>query len=346
MGDAFLVMKTSPPEISETAASRLLRDQFGIEGDLETLVSEHDQNFCVRQASGESFILKITNSAEAVELTDFQTGALLHIAEVDPDFPAPRVVRSIDGKTRVAVTADDGREHTVRVLSRLGGIPLRYADPVPDNAEQLGQHLARLGVALQSFSWPAIDYNSPWDLKHAANLQEFIEKLDDQALHSVCSECMLGFLKHTAPVLESLPSQVIHNDLNPGNVIVDSNDAERITGVIDFGDVVHSPLIVDVAIAAAYMLDDIEEPLARIVMFLRGYSNVRRLAEKETDLLYDLILKRNVTTIVIAHWLAKHYPENRDYILIDVERARESIRRLTSLGRSKVSLSFREACAQ
>ncbi len=139
---------------------------------------------------------------------------------------------------------------------------------------------------------------------------------------------------------------MIHNDLNSGNVIVDASGTGRIAGIIDFGDTMYSPVIVDVAIAAAYLIDDTNAPLTRILKFLRGYAKVRRLTEIETDLLYDLILTRNVTTIVIAHWLAEYYPENRDYILLDEARARQSIARLMSMGRAEVSHFFGTACAQ
>lgn len=97
MSDVFLVMRTSPPEIKKTAAENLLQDQYGIDGILDSLVSEHDQNFRVRSASGESFVLKIMNSAEAAALTSFRVAVISHIAEVDPSFPAPRIVQTRDG---------------------------------------------------------------------------------------------------------------------------------------------------------------------------------------------------------------------------------------------------------
>lgn len=346
MSDVFLVMKTSPPEIRKAAAEKLLHDQYGIDGILDSLASEHDQNFRVRSASGESFVLKIVNSAEAAVLTNFRIAVISHIAEVDPSFPVPRIVQTRDGAKTTTISDNEGRRHVVLVLTWLEGLVLRYADPAADNAEALGSCLARLDVALRDFPDPAIDLASLWDLKRAANLLEFVDRLKDPALRRICRSRLVKFTERATPVLNGLDYQVIHSDLNSGNVIVDASGTGRIAGIIDFGDTIYSPVIVDVAIAAAYLIDDTNAPLTRILTFLRGYAKLSRLTETETDLLYDLMLARNVTTIVIGHWLAEHYPENKDYILLDDVRARKSIGRLMSMGRAEVSHSFRVACAQ
>jgi len=67
----------------------------------------------------------------------------------------------------------------------------------------------------------------------------------DDGLRDLISHCLNEFEQNVLPVFGSLRHQVIHGDLNPGNVLVAENDDEMIAGVIDFGDMVRAPLIID-----------------------------------------------------------------------------------------------------
>ena len=79
LADAITLLTTDRPALSGTQAAELLREHFGLTGELEPLDSERDQNFLLRSASGEKYVLKIANSAETEPVTDFQTAALLHL---------------------------------------------------------------------------------------------------------------------------------------------------------------------------------------------------------------------------------------------------------------------------
>jgi hydroxylysine kinase len=336
-GDAFAVMTTPPPEFSTVAITRVLCDYYGIDGAVHVLASERDQNFLVEQNNGTSCVLKIANPAEVAAVTDFQIEALLHVAATDPGLPLPRVVRTLDGSTRKTIVGEDDREHVVRVLTWLDGIPLGDTEPRPDNAADLGSTLARLGVALRDFDHPASNHGLLWDIKGAENLLTLLGNIEDSLLFTTCRRQLHRFEKYTKPALENMRSQVIYNDLHASNVLVDPRDPQRITGIIDFGDIVKSPLIIDVAVASAYLVDNSDSPLARIHAFLAGYSKVRPLKQDEVDLLYDLIMTRNVMTIVISHWRARRYPENREYLLRSEALARNSIDILNALGKHAVT---------
>ncbi len=342
--DAFTVLTTPAPKLSEASAAEFLRNIYGVEGTLKLLVSERDQNFVVRQPSGREQVLKIANSAEADEVSDFQTRALLHVEKTDPAFPVPRVIPAINGEFRTTIAGDDGRSHTARVLSWLDGIPLRHSESKPDNVEQLGGLLARLGQALKSFNHPASDYVLLWDMKQAGNLATLLHNIQDASLQALCRRRLRRFITVVEPKLQELRSQVIYNDLNPSNVLVDPYRPESITGIIDFGDMVRSPLDIDVAVGAAYNCDYGDEPLTDVLKYLRGYNLVTPLQDEEVDLLYDLILTRHVMTIVITNWRAAQYPENREYILRNEPRARKTIESLSNLKITDITDLFREAC--
>ena len=344
MDNAFTLLSTEPPRFSEATAARVLRDQYAIEGLLKVLVSERDQNFFVEGTTGEAFVLKIANSAEAVGVTDLQSAALLHVEKRDPDLAVPRVIRTLGGSTDITIVGDDGREHVARVLSWLVGTPLELAEPKPDNAAELGSVLARLGTALADFEHPSSDHVLLWDLSHAGQLTAWLDNIENVSLRENCKMHLRRFSEHTEPALNKLRSQVIYNDLHSGNVLVDPNNSEIIAGVIDFGDIVRAPLVIDVAVAAAYLCDSGDDPLSRIVKFLRGYNRVRPLQREELELIYDLIITRNVVTLVIGHWRGAQYPENQDYILSSAPLARHSIDTLEGMGQCAVTDVFLKAC--
>ncbi len=48
--------------------------------------------------------------------------------------------------------------------------------------------------------------------------------------------------RHVAPVLPTLRSQVIHNDMTLDNLLV---DGDAVAGILDFGDMAHTALVLD-----------------------------------------------------------------------------------------------------
>lgn len=242
------------------------------------------------------------------------------------------------------VTSDAGTTHQVRLLSWLGGIPLHDAPGVTNVAAQMGSCLARLGLALKRFHHAASDYALQWDIRRASNLVELLPYVSDAGLQDLCTTQLTHFGEAVKPRLDTLRAQVIHNDMNPGNVLVDSGDNSRLAGVIDFGDIVHSQLVNDVAIAAAYLCRIDDDPFAEIMDFLAAYTKIVPLTDDEISLLPELILMRRLTTVMIAQWRATLHPENRDYILRDATPARQMLELAASLSTEEACDRFRGVC--
>jgi len=339
--DPVTVLTTAPPNLSDASATELLRQHYEIEGQVESQDSERDRNFLVRQASGQEYVLKISNSAEDEQVTDMQTTALRHLATAHPDIPVPRVIPSTNGAMQVRTLADDGRTHTIRLLTWLPGIPLSEIDPRPDLAAQLGSALATLGQALRDMEHPASDYPLLWDIKQAGKLIPLLEHVPDRHSRDLCQGQLEHFVELIEPRLRGCRSQVIHNDLNWGNVLADGVRNDRITGIIDFGDLVKSPLIIDIAVAAAYLCKTGDDPLTDVYEFLRGYHAVTPILPAEIELLPDLMLMRKVQTIVIASWRVDLYPENREYILTSVSHAKQMIATLGKIGTGNIADSLK-----
>ena len=342
--DPFTALQTPPPTFSEERAAELLREHYGIEASLEPLVSERDQNFLATGKDGSKQVLKFANASESAGITDFQNQGLRHLARVAPDFPVPRVIATSDGEMMFEVESEAGDRHRVRLLSWLEGVPLQHAEGVKSVARQTGECLARLGGALRDFEHPASDYALLWDIRNAASLRQLLPYVDDEQLRSLCEQRIERFCEVTSPHLDTLRSQVIYNDMNPSNVLVNSDDVNRVAGVIDFGDMIYSQLVNDVAVAAAYFCKTDEDPFEEVIDLLDAYTDTLPLTEDEVAVLPDLILTRHLTTVMITHWRASLYPENAEYILRNEGRAREMLYRVTGLSINDTVGRFLDVC--
>ena len=121
---------------------------------------------------------------------------------------------------------------------------------------------------------------------------------------------------------------MIHNDMNPDNVLVKHSDSSQVAGMIDFGDMVHAPLINDPAVAAAYQTVSCGDLFQGTADILKGYHSTNPLQEQELDLLPSLVVNRIAMTAIISEWRAKEHPENQDYILGNINRTWEVLNRL------------------
>ena len=298
--DPVQALASQPPDLSAAAVRSVIREQYRLDGELHQLVSERDQNLRLTTADGSQFVVKIANSAEPRVVTECQVQGLVHLAKQGCPVPVPRVIPTQRGDPMTVIT-DAGQEFLLRVVNYLPGRPLEDVPLGATLARRLGVCLAQIGVALRNFEHPGDSHRLLWDIRRVDSLRPLVKHIAERRLRDTVQVCMNEFAANALPDLETLRSQVIHNDLNPGNVVVASDDPGSIAGVIDFGDMLRAPRIVDVAVGAAYLRDG-GDALALIAPFVAGYNAVTRLGEREHALLYDLVRMRLATSIAILAW--------------------------------------------
>lgn len=279
----------------------LLMREYGLQGELSPLVSERDQNFRLDATNGRRFVVKIANSAEPAQITDFQIQALLHLEASACTIAVPRVIRTLRGEASSSIPTADGG-NVLRVVSYVPGRPVEGTVPGPELAYALGQCLAELDRALGDFSHTGESQVLLWDMQRASELRDLMTHVPDPELRATLHVCLDDFEQRAAPLFPALRTQVIHNDLNPGNVLITNSEPTTVTGVIDFGDMLRAPLIVDVAIAAAYLRSTDDDALAATQALVAGFDSIVSLEDREIELLFDLIRMRLATTITILYW--------------------------------------------
>lgn len=306
----------SAPRRSEQQAAELALQAFGVEGRATLLTSERDQNFRIDAADGQAYVLKVTHPSEDPVVTDFQTQAQLVLAAPQAGLPVPRLLPARDGLPVFWAPLADGRaRQAVRLISFLPGVPLYRQRAGAAQRRALGRELARFDLALQGFSHAGGAQKLLWDIQHLGELRPLLAHIDDAARRALAERFLDAHEDGVAAAQPALRRQVIHNDLNAYNVLVDAADPDRVTGILDFGDMVEAPLVNDLAVACAYQLADDGDPMAGAADCVAGYHALLPLSATELRLLPRLTIARLLVTVLITEWRARQHPANRAYIL-------------------------------
>ena len=350
--DPLSIIAALPPDLSAGDAERIAEEHFGIAATAKTLVSERDQNFRLEADDGSRFVLKIANAAEADRVTLFQIEALLHlersIQALSLPVRVPAIVRTLSGASHLVVDSG-GAAHLTRMVSYLPGVPLSTVPRTPLLARRMGDTLAALGQGLAGFSHPGSDQSLLWDMKRALELRRLLSYIDDPDIARLVATSLDEFESNAQPVLARARSQVIHNDMHGDNVLVSRENPESITGVIDFGDMLESPLIIDLGVAAAYLPGEPDDPLSLIVEFVAGYHQRVRLEPPEIAILIHLIRARLAATIAIHHWRASARDADDPYLQVSLDSGRgafDFLARLYAMSDDAVRERLHEACRQ
>ncbi len=330
--DAFMatmVAQSRPVPIERAVA--LVRERYGLESRAARLTGERDENFKLTAQDGAEYVLKIANPAENPGVTDLGTTALLHVEKTDPAFPCPRVLRERNGGTHVHFVDGSGVERTARVLTYLPGRLLGTAARSQRQRAACGRVGGRLTHALRSFEHPAAHRAIVWDVRHAGHMLRLLEQLPDFRYRSLTVDLLERMVPGIESRLPHLRHQVVHNDLNPLNILVEPTDEARVTGVIDFGDMTQTALIADVAVTAAELIpQDCADPAnARecVLDVAIAYHECVPLMLQELAILGMLVAARLLMNVVVHEWHVHHNPASSHHAPLgpDFMRARLEI---------------------
>lgn len=299
------------------------------------LPGERDRNVALTGADGGRWVLKVSRAEDAPAVA-LQIAALTWLGRRDPGLPVPRLHPALAGNPEGVRwrPGPQAGECVAWVCSLLPGNAVGQAPAGPGLRRDIGRRLGALDVALDGFDHPHAVRELAWDSGRARRVRWMAEALADPHLPLAALDHAHA---HLWPELETLPAQVIHNDGNPQNLLASGG---RLSGIIDFGDILRGPAVQDLATAAAYHCDAAEDPLLGPADLLAGYHEVRPVTEREAALLYDLMVSRLVLVVSIARWRASRQPWNSAYLLRNNTVAWRSLRRLWEAGCARAADRF------
>jgi 4-aminobutyrate aminotransferase-like enzyme/Ser/Thr protein kinase RdoA (MazF antagonist) len=338
-------LRANPPTFTLEQVSGHLGSHFNLAGSLTPLYSERDQNFRLTDTQHRDWTVKIANAAEDAAVITCQIGTFAHIAKVDPTLPVPRLHPTADGEDMVEIAHDDGQRHQLYLLSFLPGITFDKVARVADLPVRLGHLLARLGRAMAGFDHPgAHDRQLLWDAREVPRYLPEVHRLPSEKDRDLA----VGVLEHmrdrVMPRLTGLRHQLIHGDVNEHNALVDPSMSCEITGIIDFGDMIHAPLVQDVASLAADYMNDPASVLEVLSSAVAGYHSVTALQPAEIELIFDLTSARLMLAPLINCYRQEETPDSPNYLSDFTDKHLACGHALQKIGRDAVTRTLRQVC--
>ena len=326
------------PRFEAAGAAELARELYAVDAYATPLPSERDQNFLLITTEDERFILKIANAIESVDMLEAQNAAMAHVEAVGV---SPRVLATSDG--RQIVRSPSG--HLVRLLSWLPGTPLGSFHARSDALlDDLGRKLGRLSRALGDFDHPAIHREFHWDVSRGFGVVEAYSPLiADPALRGLVQRTAGHVQARDGARLARLRRTAIHGDANDYNVLVIDGGEPRVSGIIDFGDLVHSYTVADPAIAIAYAVLDHPDPLGAAAALVRGFHAEQPLHDDEMSVLFGLVLLRLCASVCLSAYQQGQRPDD-EYLSISQAPIARTLPELAAIHPDDAEALLRRTC--
>ncbi len=334
------------PPVSPLEAARLALSLYGLDGVAHPLPGEYDDNFHLVSSDSCQFVLKIMHPAREQAFVDMQCRALTHLAQRAPHLALPRVCPTSTGELFTQTQLPDSTSRLIWLLTFLPGTVFVQANPHSlELLESLGRLLAEIDTALLDFSHPFTKRDFKWDLTRSLWSREFLAHIKDPERRSLAANFLHLFEHEALPRIPHLRRSIIYGDANDHNVLVSPPwpQPRHAVSVIDFGDMHESITVADPAVAAAYAILGLENPLPAASAVLAGYHRVHPLTEEEIAAFFPLLAARlTVSVINSAH--RKSLVPSDPYVTVTEIPAWAALERLAKIHPRFAHYTFRAAC--
>jgi len=230
------------------------------------------------------------------------------------------------------------KEKIYRLLSFVEGELLGNLTHTDTMLHSFGVFLGKLDLSLGKLQNDTLKAKeTPWDLRHFYKNYPLLAHITDQNDRRLVDYFFLQYQEQIIPKQYQLRKQLIHNDANEWNVLITDN---KVTGLIDFGDMCYSWLINELAIAITYVMMHNNKPLEAAAEVIKGYNETLALTIDEIDLLYYLVAARLCTSVCNSAYNKKQRPEST-YITISEQPAWALLRNWISLNPIAIKNHFR-----
>lgn len=298
-------------KLSDGAIAAAVAELYGFCGSVgDRFDGERDQTVLFADDLGTRRVVKVSHPSVSAADVDLEGAAAVWVRARDQTLPVAAPLRTLDGALYGRAA---GR--LVRLYEWLPGTVSRDGATLgPGAVKEFGATAARLGVALRGFFHPAAGRRLLWHIEARHSVAEMAEAVTDPADRGLVRGALDRFEHSVAPLWETLRAQTVHSDLTLDNVLLD--DADRICGIIDFGDLTHTALVADIAeamatVGATRTGADLWSTLA---LFLDGYTAVSPLEPVERAVLADTVALRMAITLVLSEAEADPDAENFEYL--------------------------------
>ncbi|KAL1437719.1 hypothetical protein MTO96_048674 [Rhipicephalus appendiculatus] len=265
------------PWLDAERATLLAKQKFGITAhNVTELVSYDDRNFKLQLARDDpeweryphGFVLKVTNWVESQQ-TEFLESVSRLMTEVSAQVPCQLPVLSKEGRHFVTDRFPIGgpestfvKECAIRLFTFLPGRTISRREVNDRMCLTWGGLLGRIHRAIkepEQYTTLLRRY-TPWSLWSVAELDGLLDGTVHSGEDRALVRSVLASFAELEPQLRSLPTAVLHGDLNENNVLTcpksdnENNEDDEVYGVLDWGDVHGGARVMDLAVLLTYVL--------------------------------------------------------------------------------------------
>jgi Ser/Thr protein kinase RdoA (MazF antagonist) len=288
-------------QVDEAEARELCARLYWKPTEVGVLAGWADANFVVRGAKGDPHVLKIAAPTVRRESLELQIRVLNRLAARGVEC-LPRTVLSKAGNALEVVGSGDGR----RLVHMLTYIPGHLLAELPERPgrvlSQLGRLLGRVDKALVGLDEPAARRANPWDIARLKEMPGISDAIEGAERRRLAEGAIAAWTEARAAAGAGLRRALIHNDGNDHNVVVSSLEPATadLRGLIDFGDLVESDLVVEPAVAMTYAGIEAEDPWSAAMPLLAGYDQEMALTDAELRVLLPAVRARLALSVSMS----------------------------------------------
>ncbi|MEL6719933.1 MAG: phosphotransferase, partial [Bacteroidota bacterium] len=326
----------NPPSTQQIAA--YLSTYYDIEAEITLLAGEVDYNYYLEVSRKEKYLLKISRTNTPLQSIDFQTKILLHLEKQTLPFSIPSVVKTKEGKEWTVIA----QGQYLRLQTWVEGNMLNdWKRRSPKLFKNWGIAVAQLNLALKNFDHPEAHRFYKWNPSETLNAEQYSPYFTSEHQQKIAHHFWRLFESQAQPQLKELRRGLNYNDAHELNLL--TNDDQQISGIIDFGDALHTETINELAIACAYACMGMSDPIQAAMHVIEGFHSVLPLIEEEVKVLFPMIAARLMITVANAAWNKHQEPEN-EYLLVSEKPAWDLIEKLYPIAPNYAHYCFRAAC--
>ncbi len=281
----------------EATIVQCLYDHYGIEGSLSRLPGENI-NYLVTVDDEERYVVKIVGEDMPSKVVAMEYAAIEHAVSNGFGLEMPRILKNKHNKIESGINIRKKHLYRLLLYNFIGGDLLsNMTDISMELAKNVGSVIALFDLSMENFDHPAAHRSHRWNLAEAGQHERKIELIDDPDRHDLLAWAFRIWFSGAKPKLSALPQQFIHGDAHDDNILV---NAERVTGLLDFGDSGFNPTVCELATCLPYLMMGRDNPLETAASVVAGYHTTRPLSDAEFSVLMPLVCGRLAVSVSIA----------------------------------------------
>ena len=143
-----------------------------------------------------------------------------------------------------------------------------------------------------------------WDLRQGPRVVEFLaEHIADASLRERVMRVTRAEARRVERVATKLPVQVVHGDLTDDNLMrsVTPDDERLLDGVIDFGDLMLSWRVAELATTISSILHHDDATPLSVLPAIASFHSIRPLEIAEVEALWPLVVIRGAVLVASGH---------------------------------------------